>query len=115
MKKLLGYAFSPLREGDIALYRGASNGLAPTLLAAAGFSEKTRSRRLQSDKDRRLQRVDTANLASIRLGFPCGQGTTIEAKVRTNGVLLLGTKRVAMFAYLLNSRNSGKFVDDRGR
>ncbi|MEH2562186.1 ATP-binding protein [Bradyrhizobium sp. AZCC 2289] len=38
MKELSGYVFSPLREGDIALYRGSGNGLAPILLAAA---EKT--------------------------------------------------------------------------
>jgi serine/threonine protein kinase len=35
VKELLSYAFSPLREGDIALYRGAGNGLAPILLVAA--------------------------------------------------------------------------------
>jgi PAS domain S-box-containing protein len=35
VKQLSGYAFSPLREGDIALYRGSGNGLAPILLAAA--------------------------------------------------------------------------------
>ena len=35
MKELLGYAFSPLREGDISLYRGSGNGLAPILLVAA--------------------------------------------------------------------------------
>jgi PAS domain S-box-containing protein len=35
VKELLGYAFSPLREGDIALYRGSGNGLAPILLVAA--------------------------------------------------------------------------------
>ena len=35
MKELSGYAFSPLREGDIALYRGSGNGLAPILLVAA--------------------------------------------------------------------------------
>jgi PAS domain S-box-containing protein len=29
------YVFSPLREGDIALYRGSGNGLAPILLVAA--------------------------------------------------------------------------------
>jgi PAS domain S-box-containing protein len=29
------YLFSPLREGDIALYRGSGNGLAPILLVAA--------------------------------------------------------------------------------
>jgi PAS domain S-box-containing protein len=32
---LSSYAFSPLRDGDIALYRGSGNGLAPILLVAA--------------------------------------------------------------------------------
>ena len=35
MSELSGYVFSPLREGDIALYRGSGNGLAPILLVAA--------------------------------------------------------------------------------
>ncbi|MEA2850842.1 MAG: hypothetical protein QOE02_861, partial [Rhodospirillaceae bacterium] len=35
MNKLLSYVFSPLREGDISLYRGSGNGLAPILLVAA--------------------------------------------------------------------------------
>jgi serine/threonine protein kinase len=35
VNELLSYVFSPLREGDIALYRGAGNGLAPILLVAA--------------------------------------------------------------------------------
>ena len=35
MNELLGYVFSPLREGDIALSRGSGNGLAPILLVAA--------------------------------------------------------------------------------
>ena len=35
MHELLGYAFSPLRKGDIALYRGSSNSSAPILLVAA--------------------------------------------------------------------------------
>jgi PAS domain S-box-containing protein len=35
VKQLLGYVLSPLREGDIALYRGSGDGLAPILLAAA--------------------------------------------------------------------------------
>ena len=35
MKELLSYVFSPLREGDIALYRGSGTGLAPILLVAA--------------------------------------------------------------------------------
>ena len=34
MKELSGYVFSSLREGDIALYRGSGNGLAPILLVA---------------------------------------------------------------------------------
>jgi hypothetical protein len=35
VKELLSYVFSPLREGDIALYRGSGNGLPPILLVAA--------------------------------------------------------------------------------
>jgi len=35
VKELLSYVFSPLREGDLALYRGSGNGLAPILLVAA--------------------------------------------------------------------------------
>src|ERR1700682_704902 len=35
VEELLSYVFSPLREGDIALYRGSGNGLPPILLAAA--------------------------------------------------------------------------------
>jgi PAS domain S-box-containing protein len=35
MNELLSYVFSPLRKGDIALYRGSGNGLAPILLVAA--------------------------------------------------------------------------------
>jgi PAS domain S-box-containing protein len=38
VQELSSYVFSPLSEGDIALYRGSGNGLAPILLAAA---EKT--------------------------------------------------------------------------
>jgi serine/threonine protein kinase len=33
MNELSGYVFAPLREGDIALYRGSGNGLSPILLA----------------------------------------------------------------------------------
>jgi serine/threonine protein kinase len=35
VKELLSYVFLPLREGDIALYRGSGDGLAPILLVAA--------------------------------------------------------------------------------
>jgi serine/threonine protein kinase len=35
VNELSSYAFSPLREGEIALYRGSGNGLAPILLVAA--------------------------------------------------------------------------------
>jgi hypothetical protein len=35
VNELLSYVFSPLREGDIALYRGSGKGLAPILLVAA--------------------------------------------------------------------------------
>jgi hypothetical protein len=34
VNELLSYVFSPLREGDISLYRGSGNGLAPILLVA---------------------------------------------------------------------------------
>ena len=34
MYELSGYVFSSLREGDVALYRGSGNGLAPILLVA---------------------------------------------------------------------------------
>ncbi|MGY4434860.1 serine/threonine protein kinase [Bradyrhizobium sp. F1.13.1] len=45
MNELSSYAFSPLRKGDIALYRGSGNGLAPILLVATeetslGFVER---------------------------------------------------------------------------
>ncbi len=35
MKELSSYEYSPLREGNIALYRGSGNGLASILLVAA--------------------------------------------------------------------------------
>jgi PAS domain S-box-containing protein len=35
VNELLSYVFAPLREGDIALYRGSGTGLAPILLVAA--------------------------------------------------------------------------------
>jgi PAS domain S-box-containing protein len=35
VNELLSYVFSPLREGDISLYRGSGSGLAPILLVAA--------------------------------------------------------------------------------
>jgi hypothetical protein len=38
VNELSSYVFSPLREGDIALYRGSGNGLPPMLLVAADES-----------------------------------------------------------------------------
>src|SRR5258708_18933399 len=35
MNELSGYVFAPLREGDIALYRGSGNGVEPILLVGA--------------------------------------------------------------------------------
>ena len=35
MKELSSYEYAPLREGDLSLYRGSGNGLAPILLVAA--------------------------------------------------------------------------------
>ena len=47
MSELSGYAFSSLREGDIALYCGAGNSLAPILLVAA--AEASAVERLQHE------------------------------------------------------------------
>src|ERR1700723_3751787 len=44
-----GYVFSPLREGDIALYRGSGNGLAPVLLVAAEETSLDCVERLQHE------------------------------------------------------------------
>ena len=46
---LLGYVFSPLRKGDIALYRGSGNGLAPVLLVAAEETSLDCVERLQHE------------------------------------------------------------------
>jgi hypothetical protein len=35
VNELSSYAVSPLREGDVALYRGSGTGLSPILLVAA--------------------------------------------------------------------------------
>jgi PAS domain S-box-containing protein len=47
VKELSSYAFAPLREGDIALYRGSGNGLAPVLLAAAEEGSRACVERLE--------------------------------------------------------------------
>src|SRR3981189_1100318 len=47
--ELSSYAFSPLREGDIALYRGSGNGLAPILLVAAKETSLDCIRRLEHE------------------------------------------------------------------
>ena len=49
MNELLSYAFSPLREGDIALQRGSGNGLAPILLAVAEERSLDRIERLEHE------------------------------------------------------------------
>ena len=49
MKELSSYAFSPLREGDIALSRGSSKGLAPILLVAAEETSLGCVRRLEHE------------------------------------------------------------------
>jgi PAS domain S-box-containing protein len=46
VNELLGYVFSPLREGVISLYRGSGDGLAPILLVAA---EETSPERLEHE------------------------------------------------------------------
>src|SRR6202790_24947 len=49
MNDLSSYVFSPLREGDIALYRGSGNGLPPILLVAAGEASLSAVERLQHE------------------------------------------------------------------
>ena len=49
MNELLSYVFSPLREGDIALYRGSGDGLAPVLLVAAEGTSPGCVERLQHE------------------------------------------------------------------
>ena len=49
MNELSGYVFSPLREGDIALYRGSGSGLAPILLVAAEQTSLGSLQRLEQE------------------------------------------------------------------
>ena len=49
MNELSGYAFSSLREGDIALYRGSGNGLTPILLVAAEGTSPSCVERLEHE------------------------------------------------------------------
>jgi hypothetical protein len=46
---LSSYAFSRLRDGDLALYRGVSQGLPPVLLAAAETDPLACLRRLERE------------------------------------------------------------------
>jgi PAS domain S-box-containing protein len=49
VNELSGYVFSPLRTGDITLYRGSGNGLAPILLVAAEENSPGCIERLQHE------------------------------------------------------------------
>jgi len=49
VNELLSYAFTPLRDGDIALYRGSGNGLAPILLVAAAETSLDGIQRLEHE------------------------------------------------------------------
>jgi PAS domain S-box-containing protein len=49
VNELLGYAFSPLREGDFALYRGSGSGLPPVLLVAAEETSLDSCERLEHE------------------------------------------------------------------
>ena len=49
MNELSGYVFSPLREGDISLYRGSGDGLPPILLVAAEETSLGRVEQLQHE------------------------------------------------------------------
>jgi PAS domain S-box-containing protein len=49
VNELLSYVFSPLREGDIALYRGSCTGLTPILLVAAEETSLGSLQRLEQE------------------------------------------------------------------
>ena len=49
MNEFSGYAFSPLLEGDISLFRGSGIGLAPILLVAAEESSPGCVERLEHE------------------------------------------------------------------
>src|ERR1700681_3821478 len=49
VKELSGYEFSPLREGDISLYRGSGNGLPPILLVSAEETSRGCVERLEHE------------------------------------------------------------------
>jgi hypothetical protein len=49
VKEFSSYVFSPLGEGDIPLYRGSGNGLAPILLVAAEETSLGCAERLQHE------------------------------------------------------------------
>jgi serine/threonine protein kinase len=49
VKELSSYVFSPLREGEIALYRGSGNGLAPILIVAAEETSRGCVERLEHE------------------------------------------------------------------
>jgi hypothetical protein len=49
VNELSSYVFSPLREGDNAVFRGSGSGLAPILLVAAQETSHGRVERLQQN------------------------------------------------------------------
>jgi hypothetical protein len=49
VKELSSYVFSPLREGDLALYRDSGDGLAPILLVAAEGTSPSCIERLEHE------------------------------------------------------------------
>jgi PAS domain S-box-containing protein len=73
VNELLGYVFSPLREGGISLYRGSGDGLAPILLVAA---EETSPGRLEHEY-------------ALRSELDAGWATRPVALTRDNGRLML--------------------------
>ena len=70
MNELLSYVFSPLREGDIALYRGSGNGLAPILLVATEETSLGCVERLRQEyalKDRKSTRLNSSHRSLSRM------------------------------------------------
>jgi predicted ATPase/signal transduction histidine kinase/ActR/RegA family two-component response regulator len=49
VRELSGYAFSPLRKGDLTLYRGSGSGVVPVLLVTAEDASLTCLKRLENE------------------------------------------------------------------
>jgi PAS domain S-box-containing protein len=77
VNELLSYVFSPLREGDIALYRGSGNGLAPILLVAAEETSFGCIERLQHEYALKAELDAHWAARPVALTHHCGRMTLV--------------------------------------